>query len=179
MENANSCGLARTKSDQLVESVVASLKSAQSSHESIGVVDGGGTSSLSRKSSWRMMAGSPSRGGSKNTHIRKTSSGVALSRASSASMDLSFSFSGLPLPPDEIAESKPFSDDDIRKFLHNLIIFTFTFFISPLVVVLVFSRLNIGPLTPSTLNSNHLSYPPSNFTFIYVKISYHINNYHI
>lgn len=42
-------------------------------------------------------------------------SGAALSRASSASFGLSFSFTGFTLPPDDIADSTPFSDDDIRK----------------------------------------------------------------
>jgi hypothetical protein len=48
-------------------------------------------------------------------------SGAALSRASSASLGLSFSFTGFTMPPDQIADTKPFSDDDmIRKlaFLH-------------------------------------------------------------
>ncbi|KAJ6382377.1 hypothetical protein OIU77_030932 [Salix suchowensis] len=52
-------------------------------------------------------------GGSKNTHIRKSSSaqmkfelddisnGAALSRASSASLGFSFSFTGFSMPPDE------------------------------------------------------------------------------
>lgn len=107
--NASTSSLVRTKSDQL---------------ESPPSTEGGGT--LSRKSSRRMTAASPpSRGGGKNTHIRKArsaqlkidvdevSSGVALSRASSASLGLSFSFTGFTLPPDEIADSKPFSDDDM------------------------------------------------------------------
>ncbi|KAK7396797.1 hypothetical protein VNO78_17956 [Psophocarpus tetragonolobus] len=107
MENASasSLGLARTKSDQVVEAA-----------------EGGGV--LSRKSSRRMTALSP---GGKNTHIRKArsaqlkvdvdevSSGVALSRASSASFGLSFSFTGFTLPPDEIADSNPFSDHDIPE----------------------------------------------------------------
>ncbi|CAL0310560.1 unnamed protein product [Lupinus luteus] len=120
MENANSSGLARTKSEQLVELVVSALKS-QSSGDSVGVADGdgggGGGGSLTRKSSWRVMGASPSRGGgsgSRKTHIRKTSSGVALSRASS-SMDFSFSFTGFTLPPDEVSDSRPFSDDDIPE----------------------------------------------------------------
>ncbi|KAK7268156.1 hypothetical protein RIF29_20843 [Crotalaria pallida] len=123
MEKAHSLGLARTKSEQLVESMVAALKSPQSSDHSEG---GGGT--LSRKSSRRVMGSSPGR--SKNTHIRKSrsaqisqmkyeldevSSGAALSRASSASLGLSFSFTGFTMPPDEIADSKPFSDDDIPE----------------------------------------------------------------
>ncbi|KAK7345195.1 hypothetical protein VNO77_15769 [Canavalia gladiata] len=129
MEKANSSsGLVRTKSDQLVESMVAALKSPPSDHSINGMVEGGAT--LSRKSSRRMMAASPGRGGGKNTHIRKSrsaqisqmklelddvSSGAALSRASSASLGLSFSFTGFTMPPEEIADSKPFSDDDIPE----------------------------------------------------------------
>lgn len=124
----SSTSLARTKSDQLVETLSAAFKSPVSS-ETAGASDGGGT--LSRKSSRRMLtAASPGRAGAsgRNTHIRKSrsaqlkleldevSSGAALSRASSASLGLSFSFTGFTMPPDEIADSKPFSDDDIRKF---------------------------------------------------------------
>ncbi|RDX97286.1 ABC transporter G family member 22, partial [Mucuna pruriens] len=119
MENASTSSLARTKSDQLVELVATAVKSPPSA-------EGGGA--LSRKSSRRMTAASPGGGGGgKNTHIRKArsaqlkfevdevSSGVALSRASSASLGLSFSFTGFTLHPDEIADSKPFSDDDIPE----------------------------------------------------------------
>lgn len=122
-------GLARTKSDQLVESVAAAFKSPPMQGEAAAAPDSGG-STLSRKSSRRLMPASPGRSGSssKNTHIRKSrsaqfkleldevSSGAALSRASSASLGLSFSFTGFAMPPDEIADSKPFSDDDIRKW---------------------------------------------------------------
>ncbi|PRQ44270.1 putative polar-amino-acid-transporting ATPase [Rosa chinensis] len=76
-----------------------------------------------------MMGASPGRGSGSgsakgSTHIRKTrsaqmkfeldelSSGAALSRASSASLGFSFSFTGFTVPADEIADSKPFSDDD-------------------------------------------------------------------
>ncbi|KAL5135583.1 ABC transporter G family member 22 [Glycine soja] len=123
MENAStSSSLARTKSDQLaVETVATTAEKSPPSAE------GGGA--LSRKSSWRMTAApSPgSGGGGRNTYIRKArsaqlkvevdevGSGVALSRASSASLGLSFSFTGFTLPPDEIADSKPFSDDDIPE----------------------------------------------------------------
>ncbi|KAK8488469.1 hypothetical protein V6N11_059445 [Hibiscus sabdariffa] len=127
MENpSTSTTLVRTKSDQLVETLAAAFKSPrQSEHQSPGTSESGGT--LSRK---RLMVGtSPKRsGGSENnTYIRKTrsaqmkqeleelSSGAALSRASSASLGLSFSFTGFTLPPDEIADSKPFSDDDIPE----------------------------------------------------------------
>ncbi|ESR43242.1 hypothetical protein CICLE_v10011143mg [Citrus x clementina] len=123
----SSTSLARTKSDQLVETLSAAFKSPVSS-ETAGASDGGGT--LSRKSSRRMLtAASPGRAGAsgRNTHIRKSrsaqlkleldevSSGAALSRASSASLGLSFSFTGFTMPPDEIADSKPFSDDDIPE----------------------------------------------------------------
>ncbi|OMO95034.1 white-brown-complex ABC transporter family, partial [Corchorus capsularis] len=121
----NSTTLARTKSDQLVETLAAAFKSPTQSDQAPGTSDSGGT--LSRKSSRRLMMASPGRssGGGKNTHIRKSrsaqmkldmeelSSGAALSRASSASLGLSFSFTGFTVPPDEIADSKPFSDDDI------------------------------------------------------------------
>ena len=129
MERPNSSsGIMRTKSDQLVETAAA-MRSPTSSEATTGGGDSGGT--ISRKSSRRnMLAASPGRGGgnSKNTHIRKSrsaqmkleldevSSGAALSRASSASLGLSFSFTGFTVPPDEIADFKPFSDDDTREY---------------------------------------------------------------
>lgn len=135
MEKTSSLGLARTKSDQLLEKVTAAFKSPTSSGEANGVVAESGSMTMSRKSSRQMLTvPSPGRGGGggggsggRNTHIRKSrsaqlkldlddlGSGAALSRASSASLGLSFSFTGFTLPPDEIADSKPFSDEDIRK----------------------------------------------------------------
>ncbi|TYI98706.1 hypothetical protein E1A91_D01G234400v1 [Gossypium mustelinum] len=129
--HSSSTTLARTKSDQLVETLAAAFKSPRQSDQQTppGTSESGGT--LSRKSSKRVMMGaSPRRssGENNNTYIRKSrsaqmkldleelSSGAALSRASSASLGLSFSFTGFTVPPDEIADSKPFSDDDIRKF---------------------------------------------------------------
>lgn len=143
MEKANSTSLVRTKSDQLVEtlSAMAGMKSpvdspsggdvpTASAGGSGGMENGTGSSgTLSRKSSRRLAMASPGRsstGGKQNTHIRKwssaqmkfdiddVSSGAALSRASSASLGLSFSFTGFNMPPEEIADSKPFSDDDIQ-----------------------------------------------------------------
>lgn len=129
-------GLARTRSEQLYETVAAAFKSPHGSMDANGVpatapaaTGSGGT--LSRKSSRRMMmAASPGRSGGAGTHIRKSrsaqlkleldevSSGAALSRASSASLGLSFSFTGFAMPPEEISDSKPFSDDEmIRKSL--------------------------------------------------------------
>ncbi|XP_058771283.1 ABC transporter G family member 22-like [Vicia villosa] len=124
MEKGNTMGISRTISDQLVESVAAALKSPQSSdHSTNSALEGSG--GLSRKSSRRITSASPGRGGGKNTHIRKTrsaqmkidvdelTSGAALSRASSASLGLSFSFTGFNMPPDQIADTRPFSDDDM------------------------------------------------------------------
>ena len=131
-KTVSSLALARTKSDQLLEKVAAAFKSPTSSSEvNGGVVGESGSTTLSRKSSRQTLtAPSPGRGsgsGGRNTHIRKSrsaqlkldlddlGSGAALSRASSASLGLSFSFNGFTLPPDEIADFKPFSDEDIRK----------------------------------------------------------------
>lgn len=117
MEDGKS-GLWRTKSEQL-----ESVMSTPGSSESVGVADGG-SGSLTRKS----RRASP---GGRNTHIRKArsvqtslkvdldhevNSGAALSRASS--LGLSFSFTGFSVPLDEISNSKPFSDEDIRKFIN-------------------------------------------------------------
>lgn len=112
-------GLWRTQSDQL----------GQMTSEASESGSGGGRHS--RKSSRQMVVASPGRsgggGGGKNTHIRKTrsaqmkfevddvGSGAALSRASSASLGFSFSFTGFTMPPDEIADSTPFSDNDIPE----------------------------------------------------------------
>ncbi|PPD94019.1 hypothetical protein GOBAR_DD08931 [Gossypium barbadense] len=128
--HSSSTTLARTKSDQLVETLAAAFKSPRQSDQQTppGTSESGGT--LSRKSSKRVMMGaSPRRssGENNNTYISKSrsaqmkldleelSSGAALSRASSASLGLSFSFTGFTVPPDEIADSKPFSDDDIPE----------------------------------------------------------------
>lgn len=128
-------GLARTRSEQLYETLAAAIKSPFGSMDANGVpatapaAIGGGRETLSRKSSRRlMMSASPGRSGGAGTHIRKSrsaqlkleldevSSGAALSRASSASLGLSFSFTGFAMPPEEISDSKPFSDDEmIRK----------------------------------------------------------------
>ncbi|KAJ6914498.1 hypothetical protein NC651_016691 [Populus alba x Populus x berolinensis] len=129
MERANT-SLARTKSEQLAETVEAAFKSPMNSD---GVSEGGSGGTLSGKSSKRLTtAASPGRttsGGNKNIHIRKSrsaqmkfeledvNSGAALSRASSASLGFSFSFTGFNMPPDEIADSMPFSDDDIPEDL--------------------------------------------------------------
>ncbi|XP_022935199.1 ABC transporter G family member 22-like isoform X2 [Cucurbita moschata] len=130
-KTTSSLALARTKSDQLLEKVAAAFKSPTSSSEvNGGVVGESGSTTLSRKSSRQTLtAPSPGRGsgsGARNTHIRKSrsaqlkldlddlGSGAALSRASSASLGLSFSFNGFTLPPDEIADFKPFSDEDIQ-----------------------------------------------------------------
>uniref|UniRef100_A0A7C8YEE4 Adenosinetriphosphatase n=2 Tax=Opuntia streptacantha TaxID=393608 RepID=A0A7C8YEE4_OPUST len=131
MDRVNSTlSLARTKSDQLVETMAA-VMGAMKSPSGDGAAEGSGLPPKSRR---RTMSGSsPGRTNSSrnyNTHIRKArsaqlqkldidevSSGAALSRASSASLGLSFSFTGFTMPPDDIADSKPFSDDDIPEDL--------------------------------------------------------------
>ncbi|CAK9152981.1 unnamed protein product, partial [Ilex paraguariensis] len=135
MEKAQSSSsltsLMRTKSDQLVETMaaaMAAMKSPMSSDQAGGGPESSGT--LSRKSSKRLAAASPGRSNGstgKNTHIRKSrsaqlkfdidevNSGAALSRASSASLGFSFSFTGFTVPADDVADLRSFSDDETRK----------------------------------------------------------------
>lgn len=128
MEKPNtSSGLYRTQSDQLTkilegESTKSPLPNEATKEEDI--------QTLSRKSSRSQVLASPGRGGisGRNTHIKKgksaqmkfefddVGSSAALSRASSAGLGFSFSLAGFTMPPDEIADSRPFSDDDIRKY---------------------------------------------------------------
>ncbi|KAK4478810.1 hypothetical protein RD792_014309 [Penstemon davidsonii] len=138
--NSSTSSLLRTKSDQFVETMAAALaamKSPVSSSEVAASAIGGGgpegsSSFHSRKSSRGLAAASPGRSSGhigKNTHIRKSrsaqmkfdvddlSSGAALSRASSASLGFSFTFTGFTVPPDEIADMKPYSDEDIPEDL--------------------------------------------------------------
>lgn len=132
MDKTSSTSLLRTKSDQLVEAISAAMGGGTKSSPMNGDgTVGGGSETLSRKSSRRLTGASPGRSGigKNNTHIRKSrsaqlkfdldevTSGAALSRASSASLGLSFSFTGFTVPPDEIADMKPFSDDDTRKYI--------------------------------------------------------------
>ncbi|KAL3379306.1 hypothetical protein AABB24_000157 [Solanum stoloniferum] len=129
MDRPSTTSLLRTKSDQLVEAISAAMGGGTKSSPMNGDVagGGGGSETLSRKSSRRLTDASPGRSGvgsRNNTHIRKSrsaqlkfdldevTSGAALSRASSASLGLSFSFTGFTVPSDEIADMKPFSDDD-------------------------------------------------------------------
>ncbi|PIN22044.1 Transporter, ABC superfamily (Breast cancer resistance protein) [Handroanthus impetiginosus] len=131
-KTSSTTSLIRTKSDQLMETMGAALAAMKSPVSSSDAAESSGT--LSRKSSRRLAAAAASPGRSsgsigRNTHIRKSrsaqmkfelddlSSGAALSRASSASLGLSFSFTGFTVPPDEIADSKPFNDDDIVQDL--------------------------------------------------------------
>ncbi|KAL3623460.1 ABC transporter G member 22 [Castilleja foliolosa] len=129
MEKQNSTsGLIRTKSDQLVETMAAAFGAMKSpfspSSAETAATGGGGLESsgrLSRKSSRRTNSGSFGR----NSHIRKSrsaqmkfeledlNSGAALSRASSASLGFSFSFTGFTVPQDEMADTAPFSDEEI------------------------------------------------------------------
>ena len=110
--------LARSKSDQLETMVKKSPSRSTLSEAECGT-------SLTRKSSsGKLKSISP---GHMNTHIKKQRSGqlkldfdevssnTALSRGSSASFGLSFSFAGFTVPPEEIANLRGFSDDDTRK----------------------------------------------------------------
>ncbi|KAK9715931.1 hypothetical protein RND81_06G199400 [Saponaria officinalis] len=132
MDKVNSTlSLARTKSDQLVESMAAAMAAMRnpSSSADSGPLNSEGSDTLSRKSSKGMSPGRThsNRQNYNNTHIRKTrsaqmkldfddvSGGAALSRASSASLGLSFSFTGFSMPPQDVIDSKPFSDDDIPE----------------------------------------------------------------
>ncbi|KAL5708953.1 ABC transporter G member 22 [Ranunculus cassubicifolius] len=111
-----STGLARTKSDQLELAIRKSPSRSPLPDTEVGAT------SLSRKSSFGKRMPSPGRS---RTHIRKTRSaqlkldleelgaGATLSRASSASLGLSFSFTGFTVPPEDIADLHGFSDDDI------------------------------------------------------------------
>ncbi|XP_008790019.2 ABC transporter G family member 22 isoform X2 [Phoenix dactylifera] len=118
-------GIMRTKSDQLEMGGGMQSLSRTASAEAIAAAEINGGSSLSRKSSSgkKVMGSSPGRKG--GHHIRKSrsaqlkldledvSSSAALSRASSASLGFSFSFTGFTAPPEDIiADVRPFSDDD-------------------------------------------------------------------
>ncbi|KAI3791621.1 hypothetical protein L2E82_05480 [Cichorium intybus] len=126
MEKPNSSsGLWRTQSDQLSTILGDAMKSPMSNEETKEV----DSYTLSRKSSRNQVLASPGRSGTsgRNTHIKKgksaqikfdyddVSSGAVLSRASSASLGFSFSLAAFTMPPDEIADSRPFSDDDIPE----------------------------------------------------------------
>uniref|UniRef100_A0A0D9Z293 ABC transporter domain-containing protein n=1 Tax=Oryza glumipatula TaxID=40148 RepID=A0A0D9Z293_9ORYZ len=133
----------RTKSDQLAPppppSSAQSLSRTASAETVLSTADVTTTTSLSRKSSFgkRSASGGAGAGGNShgysssnnnNSHIRKSrsaqlklemedlvSSGAALSRASSASLGFSFTFTGFTPPPQDTmssAELHPFSDDD-------------------------------------------------------------------
>uniref|UniRef100_A0A0E0CVE0 ABC transporter domain-containing protein n=1 Tax=Oryza meridionalis TaxID=40149 RepID=A0A0E0CVE0_9ORYZ len=131
----------RTKSDQLAPppSSAQSLSRTASAETVLSTADVTTTASLSRKSSFgkRSASGGAGAGGNShgysssinnNSHIRKSrsaqlklemedlvSSGAALSRASSASLGFSFTFTGFTPPPQDTmssAELHPFSDDD-------------------------------------------------------------------
>ncbi|GER45742.1 ABC-2 type transporter family protein [Striga asiatica] len=145
--STGAAGLIRTKSDQLMETIAAALGVMRSPASSsggepppaggaAGSDGGGGSGILSRKSSRRLPSASPGRSGGggsvgRNSHIRKSSSaqmkfdvedlnsGAALSRASSASLGFSFSFTGFTVPPDEISGTVPFSDEDITEDLES------------------------------------------------------------
>ncbi|KAJ1298729.1 hypothetical protein BS78_01G475900 [Paspalum vaginatum] len=118
-------GIGRTRSDQLTPS--QSLSRTASAETVLSAADT--TTSLSRKSSFgrKRRSASVGGGGHHNSHIRKSrsaqlkldkedliSSGAALSRASSASLGFSFTFTGFTPPPQDMCSADPplFSDDE-------------------------------------------------------------------
>ncbi|CAM8894972.1 unnamed protein product [Rhodiola kirilowii] len=128
---SSALSIARTKSDQLLEMMRYSSPASSNNEEPLPVftmdnaASSAGTPTTLRKPNRRTTSGGS--GSKQNTHIRKSrsaqmkfdldevSSGAALSRASSASLGFSFSFTGFTVPPDEIAGSRPFSDDEIAE----------------------------------------------------------------
>ncbi|KAI3991336.1 hypothetical protein MKX01_034655 [Papaver californicum] len=113
-------GLGRTRSEQLETSIIRTPSQASLSEAS----DGGSTTLARKTSLGKRVGASPGRS---RTHIRKTRSaqlnlaelsggaGAALSRASSGSLGFSFSFTGFTVPPEDIADSQCFSDEDIPE----------------------------------------------------------------
>ncbi|XP_062216757.1 ABC transporter G family member 22-like isoform X2 [Phragmites australis] len=112
--------IGRTKSDQLAPSQSLSRTASPET-----VLSTGDVTSLSRKSSFGRKRSASGGGG--NSYIRKSrsaqlkldmedlvSSSAALSRASSASLGFSFTFTGFTPPPQGIspADPPPFSDDE-------------------------------------------------------------------
>lgn len=124
--SSSTSGLVKAKSETLTET----LKSS-----SLDFSNGDGSSHGSSKQHvMAMTLSSPSHSNRRNTHIRKAKSanpaldlagltgGAALSRASSASLGLSFSFTGFTVPHEEIiASERSCSNDDTCKetIIHN------------------------------------------------------------
>nr|XP_009412322.1 PREDICTED: ABC transporter G family member 22-like isoform X2 [Musa acuminata subsp. malaccensis] len=120
--------ISRTKSDQLEKVAASQSISRTASAETILTSNTNGEPSLSRKSSFgkKTVGTSPgrkvghhsrkSRSGQLKLDLEDVSSGAALSRASSASLGFSFSFTGFTAPPEDIiADLRSFSDDDNGK----------------------------------------------------------------
>ncbi|XP_065050896.1 ABC transporter G family member 22-like isoform X2 [Musa acuminata AAA Group] len=120
--------IGRTKSDQLEKVAASQSISRTASAETILTSNTNGEPSLSRKSSFgkKTVGTSPgrkvghhsrkSRSGQLKLDLEDVSSGAALSRASSASLGFSFSFTGFTAPPEDIiADLRSFSDDDNGK----------------------------------------------------------------
>ncbi|XP_020880981.1 ABC transporter G family member 27 isoform X1 [Arabidopsis lyrata subsp. lyrata] len=120
--SSSSSGLVKAKSETLAEA----LKST-----SLDFSNDDGSSHGNKQHVRAKTLSSPSHSGShknrRNTHIRKAKSahpaldlgsltgGAALSRASSASLGLSFSFTGFTVPHEEIIASEQCSNDDILE----------------------------------------------------------------
>nr|CAB3497031.1 unnamed protein product [Digitaria exilis] len=121
-------GIGRTKSEQLAPPSQSSLSRTPSAETVLSNNADTTATSMSRKSSFARKQRSASvGGGGNNRHIRKSrsaqlkldmedlvGSGAALSRASSASLGFSFTFTGFTPPPQYMHSADPatFSDDD-------------------------------------------------------------------
>lgn len=113
MEKPNSsAGLYRTQSDQLTKITEGDTMKSFESNEVTKDVD---SRTLSRKSSKNQVL-KKGKSGQIKFDFDDAGSGAALSRASSASLGFSFSLSGFTMPPDEISDSIPSNDDEIRKY---------------------------------------------------------------
>jgi hypothetical protein len=137
MDGGAGAAIGRTRSEQLPPPAAAAAQSLSRTASAETVLSNADVASLSRKSSFgkRSASGGSGAGGSSHgngrSHIRKSrsaqlkldmedlvSSGAALSRASSASLGFSFTFTGFTPPPQHefnmgSADLAPFSDDDV------------------------------------------------------------------
>ncbi|EPS57270.1 hypothetical protein M569_17550 [Genlisea aurea] len=110
--------LKRTKSEQLVETMTAAMKSPSSTGDSVDLVGNGNESGRRNNGGGSRIR--KSRSAQLKYDMEELNSGAALSRASSASLGFSFSFTGFTVPADGIPDLKPLTDDEIREFLRLL-----------------------------------------------------------
>lgn len=142
--DSSASGIVRAKSEQLEASTIKSLsRTASAEAITIPEIKNSGGVSLPAKppsAGKKSVGNSPGRKGG-NHHVRKSrsaqlkldvedvSSGAALSRASSASLGFSFSFTGFTAPPEDvIADLRPSSDEENGIEITPSFLFFFFFF---------------------------------------------------